>query len=241
MFLATRIRRLLAISLGLCLALAYLGPSIVIACEGASAEGPFFKLEGKRVEPGELGEITAKASKSYVLKNGTVKITITCTKVGESEGSPIFDGCTVTGNGEPCEVEGGKITINPLEAFQAFSTATRTGKLIDFTRPATGNVIAKVKFTGSGCTNKETAIEGSYITEDWTGGKAVEVGVNEKEALTIEENEPATAIKTAFIEEGGKLKEVKTKPLEGFGSAITVEGRSEYELVSKKKYGIFTK
>ena len=156
--------------------------------------------------------------------------------------SRVFEGCSVEGNGQPCEPEK-RIETEPLKDTLAFSNQeSKKGEtLLQVITPTKGTVFLKLKFSGFGCTIRETVIEGSV--------GAVSLGAKEK-PVKVEETEgegeagfvnfPATTIKVAWTEEEGKRKERKLS-LKAFGKACALEGRTKGTLTSKEKGGVFTK
>ena len=139
-------------------------------------EGPFFKVEGKRLEAGG-NEVTSKVkpATNFVFAGGGIELV--CKKETLQKGSTIngskgansatstetieFSECTVKGNGAPCEVEGAKFTTNPLTNTLAYDEKERTGHIDVLFSPVKGAQFTTIKFVGEGCKFKETVAEGS--------------------------------------------------------------------------------
>jgi Flp pilus assembly protein TadG len=130
--------------IGLALVAVFAMSAVAASAASAATEGPFYKVAGKRLAATETKPLKAKASKNFVLTASGV--VITCTKLklssaskiigstgknpGTSEETLEFEGCTVTGNGEGCEVENGKITTNVVTNTLGYATKERTGKIL---------------------------------------------------------------------------------------------------------------
>lgn len=207
-------------------------------------EGPFYKVEAKRLEAGGE-EMTAKAKTNFVLKGLTVSIV--CKKSSVKKGATIngskgansatstetieFGECTVEGNGTPCELEGGKLTTNALTNTLAYDEKERTGHIDVLFAPTVGAQFATIKFVGTGCKVKEAVAEGSVAADGLVEGAEAKLGKG-KEAKVGELKFPAKE-KEVFIEVGGK-EEAKKPSLKAFGFAATLEGTSEVEVGGKK-------
>jgi len=245
--------------------LAVFALSVITATAAQATEGPFFKIENNRLLENE--PIESAGTKEYVLKSGEFRIKCTGQKIenGTFEGSSgktrsqsleyvVFEGCTVTGNGSPCEVFSEKITGKPevkvirtklLTNILDFSNkeATKGEKLLILFKPTKSAVFVTIKFTGTGCTlfKTETTAEGSVAAEALEEKeKPVTVEENEPEGVKGFVNFPEVPIKVEWEEVGGVRKEVKTK-LTVFGKASELQGRSEVKLTSKAKWGVATK
>lgn len=240
-------------------ALVVLALSAITATAAEAKEGPFWRIEGKRLLKGEKANIKAKAGKSFVLNNPTSGIIITCPKLhlehtkqavllgstglnfGSSEEIILFESCVVEGNGTPCEPENKYIITEPVTNKLDFETneLKEKEKLLVLFQPVKGTLFVKIKFAGAGCKIKEISVEGSVSGEAWQGGKAVTKGA-ETEAVVNEINFPSPSQKVVWLEEEGVKKEVKPKLTAG-GTAATLTGRTEIELESKAKWGVLTK
>jgi hypothetical protein len=131
-----------------------------IAASTASASGPFWHVNGSRVELGH-GQIKFQSKTPLVIRTeiGTTPVAIECkTSISENaelEGNGMMQGidkgsfslpqCKVNATG--CEVS--PITTNTLKSYLA-EASTQT-KIVDVFEPTTGTVVATIRFTGAGC------------------------------------------------------------------------------------------
>jgi hypothetical protein len=213
--------------------------------------------------------LTVSATKEFVL--GTAAQKIKCTALaapkavliptaegtaGSSEEQLTFKNCTVSGNnkeGKECKVEKEEITTNVLinTLDKENEQSTKGEKLLVSFRPKEGKVFVKVKFTPAGnCILPETAIE---LAAGATLGVAGVVDNEAQENVLLEEPSetlgiqglikfPETLLKTEWVEEGKKVKEIK-EGLVAFGKAVTsFTGHALLELTGGKvKWGVFGK
>jgi hypothetical protein len=210
----------------------------VATCAGATAvaqahEGPFYEVGEERLEEGATAEATeaAKTSLKLEAKSGQV---ITCTgahfaggatldgssgdNAGTSKETIEYTGCTVTGNGSGCKVEGEKITTNALKTTLGYSSEGREAPVLELLEPASGKVIAEPKFGGEKCTAKSTKVSGTVIGE---------LPSTEFEG-TEEELQVTKTERTTWTESGGKLTSTKGA-LEAFGTSATEEAQDEIQ------------
>jgi hypothetical protein len=203
----------------------------------ASAElGPFYKVEGKTLKAGETRLLLASAKESFKLEVATLGQTITCTSialeggqdqiegglVGKSKEVIVFTGCTQTGNGTGCSVEGGKVTTVPVLNLLGYSNSNRTGLVLVLFEPEKGKVFTTVKYTGT-CTLSSASVSGAVGALAQVGGNPVEVGTG-TETLHGEVVFHKLA-KTIWVEQaGGSLVETKAKLEFGSGAAATLAG-----------------
>jgi hypothetical protein len=225
----------------------------VAASAAQAEEAPFWSIAGTRLAAGKTHFITAKVFNggSLTLTTPKLGVTIICTglsfpfETGVILGSEAenpgtnnevahFTGCTVTGNGEKCNVENKEITTKPIkselvETVEEVEKVKKAGKnlLVEFS-PFSGEVFVEIKFkeeTGGKCTNKTAKV---------TGSVAAEV-LNEKEEPvklpnTLQEGTswltrfPATAIERVWLVKAGVGKEVEVGPLLLAGDDSTETG-----------------
>ena len=231
-----------------------------IAASAASAvEAPFYKVGGKRLGAKETKEVALEAEGNQVLINATSKITVTCAKVaaekfvligsaagepGTGEGKLVYSGCTVSGNGEGCQVSEGEkggfgwIT-NALKSIWTYGKKIiEVGVKILSWVEALKTVWAVIKFIGSHCTFLETSVEGTLSLEMLNSKKEV-VAVKEHELeeefgfIRMSTNEACFVAKSAFTE-------CRKPSLKAFGTAATLGGTAKVKLVSKEKFGVFS-
>jgi hypothetical protein len=207
-----------------------------------SAKGAFKQFEFQRLKKGQSLIITVQSNKNYVLANGVQ--TLNCTKQKDNEAAALegseegtsgtssqtieFEGCTVEGNGTPCEPEKGIIKTEPTTSVLDFANekSVKGEKVLETFKPTSGAVFTKIKFVGSGCKITEAAVEGSVAGTTQTESGAA-VTVEENEELTSGEKEgfnsiefPETKLKVEWTEKEGKREKVETS-LKSFGKAAT--------------------
>jgi hypothetical protein len=227
----------------------------VLTPAAEAVEAPFFSVADLQLLEGEHQELLLAAEGNQVLENKTSKITITCTKIATvkgalilgslvglpstGEGELVYSGCTVTGNGSSCKVEGEKITTSNLKDELAYEKKEEPlllgNKFIDFFSPASGNTFATVKFTGT-CTFSSTTVGGS-----------LSAGIKNslKESAGFEENESEeeegffeTSSKEACKVAGGKFTECKKPSLTAFGTETTLSSEAKTLLASGAPFGV---
>jgi hypothetical protein len=213
-------------------------------------EGPYYRVEGTRLEADKTLAITAKALKAFKLTSGA--IVIQCAKLGVSSayivgstgkngGTSVetlkFTECSVTGNGTACEVENKAITTVPVKNELVFEETGRVGELGVLFVPLEGETFVTIKFTGT-CTAKTFSLTGSFVgllLEVSTGASPVNVGKeieNTSLAITFLPNSPIKA----FLLAEGVLTEHEDELVE-FGKPTTLEGEALIELATPKKSG----
>jgi hypothetical protein len=202
--------------------------------------------------------LLATAKEKFTLESKSVGITITCTGLtlpeagqmqiqgvaagngGTSKEALEFTGCIVTGNGEPCEVEGKKVKTATITNTLGYGNASRTGPVLVLFQPEKGTNFVTVKFTGVGCKFKDTPVEGSTVGAAQVGGSPVVIGKEPEETLHGEVKFPH--VQLIFIEKEKSLKHVKAG-LKAFGVASTLSGTALLlvdENGAPVKWGIFT-
>jgi hypothetical protein len=235
---------------GLSVALFILG---AMAATAQAVEGPFYHVGGARLTSGSSKTVKAAAvGTGFVLENKASKINVKCKSLkfkagalitgsngaNASGGKGVFEytNCTVEKNGT-CEVENETVTTNLMIDTLGYKNIGRTGPLLVWFKPETGNVIATIKFTGVSCIVSSTAVVGSVIGTLFSGGAAIEVGKNNVETLKNEVRfSNATEI---WIETAGTLSP-KTATLESFGGGSTLGGSLELTLEGGLLWGVFT-
>jgi hypothetical protein len=225
-------------------------------------EAPFWSTAGARLGAGATHFITAKIYKEgekgneLKLETPSVGVVVSCTGVNlpfetgviigsEGGGAPgtnnevvHFTGCTVTGNGEKCAVEGKEITTKPLRSELVANVESRTiGKklLVEFA-PFEGSTFATLKFkaeTGGKCTFTETPVEGSTAAEVLNEKeKAVELPNTLEEGTSWLTRFPATGITEVWLMKEGPGNAVKVG-LKAFSLAASREVGTALILLAK--------
>lgn len=237
---------------------AVLALGAVASSAAFGVQGPYFKVNGKRLEKGEAHAVKVSAKTPYVLKGTIFGVTVTtkCTALKLNAGATIngssgknggtskeileYSGCTVEGNGSACKVENGEIKTKEVINELAYSSAARTGKTLTAFVPATGNAFVTIKYTGT-CTVKEITVEGSAVAENLNGkGGSVEVGKGEEEAEKGGLVNKAVNGTKYWTETEGVLTEHTANLSFAVFGAATIEGSANVELGAGVKWGVFT-
>jgi hypothetical protein len=230
--------------------------SAVVAVAAQATEAPFYKVAGSRLKLNETREISTHAGTAGFSLTATGKL-VKCSTLVNTKGSVLlgstgagapgksnetleFSGCTVTGNGTPCEVTE-PIKTTPLVNELALSENLKSF-VVEF-KPATGTEFTTLKFTGTGCTLTETKVtiaEGSaVIGQAFSGGTLVEVGKEPAETKDAEINFPSEAIKVLqLFNSSEKEEKVESLSLKAFGLASTFSGRAIVLLQSGSVWGV---
>ncbi len=221
----------------------------------AATEGPFYKVSGARLGSGETKTLTANPREGFFVVPGLIGVTIECTGMSVASGAKIvgsagansstseetmvFTNCTQTGGGSECQVENGVITTALLKGTLGYATATRSGRLLEFLKPATGKVFANIVFEGAGCKFINLAMEGSLIGSLSGGKKPIEVGVNETQGKARELIFKQTPVKELWTESAGVLTKTSAS-LTVAGSRASIEATFNLGLGSAPEWGFFT-
>jgi hypothetical protein len=220
------------------------------------------EFEALRLGKNGKAEIIAEIGQKFMIENKA--LAITCTKAKVERGAIIngssgnnfgfgeqvmeLEECSVTGGEDTgCKTVSEKTPGTPeLGVLRTMPLSFKLGypeeKLVEgeeilaLFAPKSGNVFAKVKFTGKGCTLAEKTIEGSVLGEIWQNGKPIGLG---KEVFTAanEVNFPATPIGFTFLEKEGV--KTKTEAVLTFGGSVVFRGGEALELQSKEAWGVF--
>jgi hypothetical protein len=225
--------------------------SAVAATVAQAEEAPYWSIEGTRLGAGKTAEITVKAATNQVLV--AAGITVTCTALAVEKGAVLlgsepgepgksnetlhYTGCTVTGNGTGCTVTNSEVKTNPLTSELAYAANKKS--LVGEFKPATGKKLSTLKFTGSGCTETETALEGQVVVGVLTDPG--EVLVELPNAVTSAGGWFRRIIQAVrnkiWLIIGGTGTEVETAELRAFGHEATLAGTASLSLASGKSWG----
>jgi opacity protein-like surface antigen len=233
--------------------LAVFALSVVAASVAQAEEAPFWSIEGTRLAAGKTHFITTKIYKegeegqTLKLETPAAGVVVTCTglnfpfETGVILGSEAetpgtnnevahFTGCTVTGNGTKCGVEGKEVTTNPIKSELVENVeSSKAGKtlLVEFS-PFTGSTFVTLKFkaeTGGKCTFTTTPVEGSAAAEVLNeNGEAVKLPNELKEFNSGLTRFPTTEIKEVWLVKAGT------------GSAVSV-GLKAFGLLASREVG----
>jgi hypothetical protein len=203
----------------------------VSATAAQAEEAPYWSIEGTRLTAGKTTEIIAKGVSSAVFDIGPSDVTCTAGKLkagailigsnagepGKTEGVTEFSGCTVTGNGSPCEVNNGTagdLTTEPLTGELAYAENKKS--LVGLTRAKKGKALVKAKFSGSGCTVLEAPVDGTIV-----GGIYTDVGGSA--GVLLELPNPVTQAESFIVKSIGTSKTNVWIITGGTGAAVTTE------------------
>jgi hypothetical protein len=184
--------------------------AITAAAAQAATEGPFWTVEGAKLNTNETREITIKAVGSITLEGqalgGLAKVNITCPTATVQKGSYLAGGapgtskevvefsgepgssgrkCAVTGNGNGCTVNE-PIRTEPIRNELVVSDGPPAGTfgpfiLIEF-KPESGSKFVTLNFSGS-CTVSTTEVKGEVLGSVYTDPFA-SVGKPEEQVTT---------------------------------------------------------
>jgi hypothetical protein len=222
----------------------------VTATTAQAEEAPYWSIEGTRLAAGKTAEVTAKAVSDKTVTAGGVTVTCTGGKLkagavmigsnagepGKAEGVIELTGCTVSGNGEGCEVPGGDITTEPLTGELAYAKNKKS--LVGVTTPKKGKTFVSMRFEGSGCTTQEAILKGSIVGGIFTdssgrAGELLELGESVAQATSFIGKASGTARSEVWLITGGSGKAVEVE-LTAFGTEAALAGEDLASLVSGK-------
>jgi hypothetical protein len=226
----------------------------------AATEGPFWTVEGSKLNTNETREIAIKAVGSITLESEilTIKGKVICPSASVEKGSYLAGGvpgtsrervefgggCTVINNGSSCKVEE-PIRTEPVRNELVISDSEPgfgPFVLTEF-KPESGSKFVTLKFTGT-CTVKETEVTGEVLGSNYTD-PTVDSGKEEPITTTNLSSSSFTSYllkfpdepKSIWLYKSGKFELVKPKSLEAFGNRASLTGTILISLVNGKKYG----
>ncbi len=226
----------------------------VAANAHATAEGPYYGIEGELLGSGETKEVTATVKSPFTFQTKPGQFRVECPLVKLKSGATL-NGSSIksAGTGHDtlefskciggakeglltgCEPEGGKVTSTPLLDTVGFASSSKTGQVLVLMAPEAGTTLASVKFTGASCFTPSAALIGKAVAEAYAGASPVEVGKNEvqttKNVLKL-----GNIGKTIWTESGGSL----TSTVGGatfLGASTSIEGEAALELVGAQAWG----
>jgi hypothetical protein len=220
----------------------------VIVVTTANAEGtegaPYWSIEGSRLAAGKTQEVIGKAVSNKVLtattgqvivctsgklKPGAVLIGSNGNEPGRAEGVVELRGCTVTGNGTKCTVEGGGINTEPLTGELAYAENKKS--LVGVSAPKKGKVFATIHFTpetGGSCTVASTKVTGEVVGKGLTDESTpvlLELPNHVAPAASWLGEAPTTAIRHLWVVTAGTGKAVETEEINAFGAEAVLTGK----------------
>ncbi len=233
--------------------------SAVAAVAAQAEEAPFWSVGGARLAAGQTHYITAKTynvtgqTEGFTLKAETGQ-TVHCSTIklkegvllGSNAGNPgtndevieFSGGCTVINNGTPCEVEEPIVTNSVKSELVESEKSTTAALLVEFF--TTSGPFVTLKFKGTGCILKETAVSGKVAAEvredpnNGTLGAVVKLPNEKKEAKSWLLNFPTTPIKHVWLIKSEVGEETKIE-LVSFSEKSTLTGTALILLANAKK------
>jgi hypothetical protein len=224
-----------------------------IAATAAQAEGtenaPYWSIEGTRLAAGKTFEIVAKSTSaaqtltagtdivkctSIKLKPGAVLLGSNGNEPGKSDETLQYGGCTVTGNGEKCEVENKTVETEPLTNELAYAE-NKKSLVIEFD-PIKGKILATLHFkieTGGKCEVTSTKVTGLVVARALTD-EATPVllelpnHVTQAESFLLEA--PSTVIRHIWLITAGTGTAFETEELNAFGATSVYTGTALIQL-----------
>lgn len=202
------------------------------------------KVEGKKLAKGEKEEFTAKAKEAFVFsgKVGGAAVELKASKLKVEKGAALLGGNPAEGQAtlvfeeakvekpSGCEIEGGKLTTNPLAIWYVWLYFFFPGPVFHGVDavflPGKGGSFLTLTFKGTKCALKESKVEvaGTVLATE-----------TETEATV----HTLTFAKPEEGEEFYAFGQTKPEParLTIAKEPATLTGAAEVELVSKKKFG----
>jgi hypothetical protein len=231
--------------------------AIAATAAQAATEGPFWTVEGSKLETNETREITSHAVGSVAMEAEilSVKAKIICSQARVAKGSYIaggvpgtgraiaeyYGGCTVINNGSNCKVIEPMVTVPMRGELVVSDSEPGFGPyILGEAKPESGTTIITVKFTGS-CTVKEMELRGEPVGASYTdpavdSGTEEEITMGKATSLTSYLGR-SVAPKSIWLWKGSIFELVKPKGLEAFGNPARIVGTILDELVNGKKFG----
>jgi hypothetical protein len=228
---------------------AVLALSALAAGAAQANEGPFYKVAGSRLAAGSSRELKVLGGGQIIAWAGIV---VTCSKasaaagakiLGTAPGTPEFSeqtitysGCSISGNGTPCQVSNIKST--PLTATLVYSEKERKGHIDVLYKPVSGTSFATFTLTGIGCEwEGEQKLTGSVAAEALNGSEWIKVGSEPAATATQRALFPTETIRKVW-KEATAVEGLGLKILGGI--AVGIQGSSTLELASGELWGPFT-
>jgi hypothetical protein len=230
--------------------------STIAAAAAQAEEAPYWSIEGTRLAAGKTFEISAKAVGSeggvpptaFHLLGGDPEVTCTALKfakgsvlLGSNAGEPgkadetfEYSGCSVTGNGEPCEPTNKEVKTEPLTNELAYA-ANKKSLVMLFT-PVKGKTYATLQFTGSGCKEasaKATGVAVAGVYTDVTSPVLLELPNPVAQAESFRVKFTEISPEKIWLIKGGTGSEVETEEVTFFGEPGRIFGTTLLSLAVK--------
>jgi hypothetical protein len=247
------------------LAVFALGAVAVASAQAGPTEGPFWKVNGKRLSANETREVTVKAfegTKNPLTLEAEllgIKAKIECKLASVAKGSFLaggapatsrgvaeFSDCTVVNNGEGCKVNE-PVKTEPGRSELVYNDEAKTvgEKILVEADPEAGTEAkyVTVHFEGAKCVVKETEIgKGLALGEAFTdpttdGGKEEQVTLKTAEQSSALIRAPDSE-KSIYLLKGTTLELVEIKPFKAFGNEAKITGTVLVLLTDGEKFGV---
>jgi hypothetical protein len=190
----------------------------------AAAEGPFYKVNGARLNGSKTFGAAAEAEYVFKVEILGIEATVKCKEMAVGAGATItglntkssdtseqtivLKMCSLEKGGVGCIVEGNEIKTNALVGVLAYSETGRKGEILELFHPKVGKEIVNVKFVGANCFVTEGKLEGSFAGEVLTKARRnILVEGAQAEEVTAALKFPVEPIKKVWIEVAGVEKE----------------------------------
>jgi hypothetical protein len=223
----------------------------IVTAVAQAEEAPYWSIEGTRLTAGRTAEATAKPKGSKVFTAGTIEVTCTGGELekgaviigsepgepGKSEGVIRLTGCTVRGNGEPCEVSNKEVVTETLVGELAYAANKKS--LVGLSTPKKGKVFTIGKFTGMGCKETEAAVRGSIVGGIYTDAEPpvlLELPTAVVLAKSFVGKSVVTSRSKIWVIKGGVGSEVETEELTAMGHEAELAGTDLASLTSGKNW-----
>ncbi len=261
---STRLVRLGRVMAAL-LAVFALGAVAVASAQAAPTEGPFWKVNGKRLSANETKEITEKAyegTKNPIKLEAEllgIKAKIECKLASVAKGSYLSGGapatsrtvaefadCETVNFGSGCKVAE-PIKTEPIRSELVYNDEAKTvgEKILVEAEPEAGTEakLVTLRLEGAKCVVKETEVgKGLVLGESFTdpvtdGGKEEQATLKTSESTSFLIRFP-DAEKSIYLLKGATLELVEIKQFKAFGNEATLTGTVLGLLTSGEKYGV---
>jgi hypothetical protein len=255
--LKTRLNLIMRVAMTTLTTLAF--GAIAATAAQAATEGPFWTVEGKRLETNETREITIHAVGSVTMEAEllTIKAKVTCSQMRVAKGSYLaggvpgtgraiveyYGGCSVVNNGSACHVEE-PIRTEPMrgELVVSDSVPGFGPYVLGEAKPESGTKIVEIGFTGN-CTVTSTELTGEPVGMSFTdpvvdSGKEEQITTGNVGSISLTSylGRPFVA-SSVWLFKGRTFELVEPKQLEAFGNPAKEIGTILSALVNGKRYG----
>lgn len=246
------------------LAVSALGAVAVASAQAAPTEGPFWKINGARLDANETREITVKAFEGT--KNPLkleaellgIRAKIECGLASVAKGSFLAGGapatsreilefsfCTAINVGEGCKVKE-PIKTEPVRSELVYNDEAKTvgEKILVESDPEAGTeaTYVVIRFEGAKCIVNFTEVDKGLALGDAFTDPLTDGGREEQVTLATAEQTSALirapdAEKSVYLLKGAILELVEIKPFKAFGNEAKITGTVLVLLTDGGKFG----